>query len=359
MANTPLNMYLSSFDGELILDVDPTIASSTPTLPTFDDVATFYLPLTYLQTMFYITFNSANEINTFPSSLEGISNLSYNVNVDNSLYLNSAMATLLAPTLYPASATLNYPNNCNVEQDFLRFISFSIFGNSIKGVDLFTNTNALLNDIYSKLNDVWTVQKNLLFNGQSSGVYSTTDVTDISDERTNICREIYSQMISYQPQRFTDLPTNTTNASSYFNLPFVEGDALCFKLVINTEMPSTIVTAFTHNTSTYLTRTYLVKIVAESDHTIITNNNIVGSFNVGNTSQYGVYYTSFTGTITGIHESFTGSATGGTGPTGAWNYGETGATGITGLSGPSGYSWTGFTGPNGEWAYTGPVGYPL
>ena len=69
MANTPLNMYLSAFDGELTLHVDPTVASSTPTLPTFDDVATFYLPLTYLQRMFYITFNSADEINTFPSSL--------------------------------------------------------------------------------------------------------------------------------------------------------------------------------------------------------------------------------------------------------------------------------------------------
>ena len=359
MANTPLNMYLSAFDGELTLHVDPTVASSTPTLPTFDDVATFYLPLTYLQRMFYITFNSADEINTFPSSLEGISNLSYNVNVDNSLHLNSAMATLLAPTLYPTSATLDYPNNCNVEQDFLRFISFSIFGNSIKGVDLFTNTNALLNDIYTKLDTVWGIQKNLLFNGQDSGVYSTNDVTDISDERTNICREIYSQMISYQPQRFVNLPTNITSTSSYFNLPFVEGDALCFKLVINTEMPSTIVTAFTHNTSTSLTRTYLVKIVAESDNTIITTNNITSSFNVSDTIHYGVYYTSFTGTATGIYESSTHSATVATGPTGSWNYGETGATGVTGLSGPHGYSWTGFTGPNGIWAYTGPSGYPL
>jgi len=138
-----------------------------------------------------------------------------------------------------------------VGKDFTRYLASLLF-NTPYGTDLFINESALVDSVSSALSTAWS--------------YCITDLQNVSNESTNqsiplvgnapakyltnefsgvqnICRELFLQLISKAPSRFTDLPQiQVEDANSalireainlnYYYLPFVHNDTIQIRVKV-------------------------------------------------------------------------------------------------------------------------------
>jgi hypothetical protein len=121
--------------------------------------------------------------------------------------------------------------------DFIRYLAQKLF-NTHYGVDLFENEQQLQDHIRTLCNNasghVWN---NIMEVAHSAGLaaqpYSTAD--------SNICCQLYRQMITTFPGRFADIlpwcldvdeTTGKPTDNAEYMLPFEDGDAIQFKLTI-------------------------------------------------------------------------------------------------------------------------------
>jgi hypothetical protein len=135
-----------------------------------------------------------------------------------------------------------------IGKDFIRFLASLLF-NTPYGTDLFVNEEELVVSVTQALNQAWSHCANDLQNisnestsnvlpmvGNSPAKYLTNDTTSV----LNICRELFLQIISKSPTRFTNMPNLEDTGSDiqdiqegnlkYYNLPFVAGD--CIKIQV-------------------------------------------------------------------------------------------------------------------------------
>lgn len=156
------------------------------------------------------------------------------------------------PTLNPANAMMNHvesaspiascfaSNKMLVAHDYTRYLAKKLFGTH-RGVDLFNNEFTLLQnvrllcgsgtggawaDIVSSLTRVSTTGGDSAFVVvDASGSYTTNAYTN----NTNICRELFQQLVSTVPGRFSGLSDTSVEQP----LPVEANDSISFNLNIN------------------------------------------------------------------------------------------------------------------------------
>ena len=201
------------------------------------------------------------------------------------------------PVVSFASTGSTEPNHL-VGQDFTRYLASLLF-NTPYGTDLFINESALVDSVSSALLTAWS--------------YCMTDLQNVSNESTNqyiplvgnvpakyltnnfsgvqnICRELFLQLVSKAPARFTNLPeilvedANVLSAIredsnlNYYYLPFVNNDTVTLRVKVypcehqpTFGLSTTDTTKFeTVNGDTHLKgRTYLINMILTDNSTSI------------------------------------------------------------------------------------------
>ena len=127
-----------------------------------------------------------------------------------------------------------YLNQC-INHDYVRYLAKSLFNTSY-ATSLFLNRNNLIQSVGTSINIAWNDMHKLIQNISNKGLHpnliGASGFKYFTDEETNaynICRELYLQLISQQPQRFKNL-LNSTN-SQY--LPIFAGDTISIRIIIN------------------------------------------------------------------------------------------------------------------------------
>ena len=144
-----------------------------------------------------------------------------------------------------------YVSNDTGGKDFLRDLARQLFGTHL-GADLFTNEDAVVDDINTNFdtvaNNIVTLLSSIdkttgTFGGMvedSSGNKYLKDVTSTS----NISRELMNELMTAAPDRFADIKLNykynSPEEDGFYKIPILAGDTITFKVTI---CPSTGQTA--------------------------------------------------------------------------------------------------------------------
>jgi hypothetical protein len=150
-------------------------------------------------------------------------------------------------------------NRSLLKHDFVRYLSVKLF-NTVHGVDLFDNETELLQNIVAggiiikdgintKLTNIGISGVNAT--GESGSRYLTNGNTDTN----NIGRIIMRQIAASDPERFKDI----LNQDSIQSIPFVDGDALYFKVTLQAATGQHTLT----NVPQIPERVYLIKLLAK------------------------------------------------------------------------------------------------
>lgn len=138
-----------------------------------------------------------------------------------------------------------------IGKDFIRFLSSLLF-NTPYGSDLFVNENELAESVIQALTQAWgscatdlqnisneSTANVLPMTGNTPAKYLTNETTSV----LNICRELFLQLISKSPTRFTNMPNLEDTGSDiediregnlkYYNLPFINGDCIKIQVKLN------------------------------------------------------------------------------------------------------------------------------
>jgi hypothetical protein len=152
---------------------------------------------------------------------------------------------------FRGTVTENYFRNNttdNIGKDFLRELARQLFGTTL-GVDLFTNEDAVSDDISARCDIVASAINTKLVavdicSGTHAGMAqdaSDSDAYYLKDDTsdTNICRELLIQMLDVSGgsvDRFVDISTNYAypgKPAGYYRVPFVKGDTISYKLTVS------------------------------------------------------------------------------------------------------------------------------
>ena len=153
-----------------------------------------------------------------------------------------------------------------ISKDFLRDLARQLFGTYL-GADLFTNEDSVATNINSKCD---VVAANIMTKMQNVNISSTANVHLDSSlnyyflkddpSNLNICREIVTQMITQDTERFQDISglSYSNTYDGYWKVPFQAGDVLKYKLTVTPA--SNQVTAIDTGSGAMTPRTYTVKL---------------------------------------------------------------------------------------------------
>ena len=159
-----------------------------------------------------------------------------------------------------------YVANDVISKDFLRDLARQLFGTYL-GADLFTNEDSVATNINSKCD---VVAANIMTKMQNVNISSTANVHLDSSlnyyflkddpSNLNICREIVTQMITQDNERFQNISglSYSSTYDGYWKVPFQAGDVLKYKLTVTPA--SNQVTAIDTGSGAMTPRTYTVKL---------------------------------------------------------------------------------------------------
>lgn len=156
-----------------------------------------------------------------------------------------------------------------VKHDFIRYLALKLF-NTAMGTDLFSNEGALLNDLNAKGLVAWTdISENLWQYSSTNTTSPEIDnmgilidpssnelcTTDHFSGNTNLCRELYQQLIytSSGRARFQNVVLDGNNQAP---IPFIAGDSISFLYTIHPAAGQNTVTGV----SAFGGRSYRIKL---------------------------------------------------------------------------------------------------
>jgi hypothetical protein len=189
-----------------------------------------------LQNVFY--FRTDEDITSLPTD----SSFVYYY-TDVSKWPTTVSATPIRDTLNPTNGTVvanYYVTGDNMAKDFVRELGRQLFGTYL-GADLFTNEDAVVTDIQTKCSTISVAIEDKIksvdihYGGAlCSGVADALYVKDNTSD-SNICREMWLQLMHAAPTRFVDVTTlaYAGMAAGYYHIPFVAGDTLNFKVTVS------------------------------------------------------------------------------------------------------------------------------
>jgi len=198
--------------------------------------------------VFQVTVNSMKQLFKYQTDSNDVTDLD---STDIKYFVDSSAW----PQLNPANAMLNAPESSNpiasagidankqlVAHDFVRYLALKLF-NTHRGVDLFNNEVALLQNIRSicddsaaghTLHDLNTKVQKVGLNGDHADIEGPAGgkyMTNANQTAENICRVMMQQMTGSAIERFSTL--ETADANDRRSLPFQADDSISFKVTIN------------------------------------------------------------------------------------------------------------------------------
>ena len=225
MASGPQVFRLFALDTEITMSISGEFDTFVPgeDLST-NATAQFEIPVTNLQQMFRFKSNATitKDASGNPDGdVEYMVNMTtfgdHFPNITNSVVVNG----------HVNGVAYAYDPENKVSYDFVRHLSYELFG-TVHGVDLFSNKTDLVNDITTK-GDVLTNVGGGIYEVFDAAGTQLSPLDNTNTERSNLTRELVSQLLKYHSDRFSSLPVT----GSFFNLPIQTGDKLIFKLTIN------------------------------------------------------------------------------------------------------------------------------
>lgn len=263
-----IDFTLSGLNANLTMSLSGTLAGEAPAALDVSATAIYYVKTSDMLKVFKFQTDSF-DVNDLSAS-----DIKYYVFRDASawptnLLINPAHAAMSAG----AKLTTGVDASKNlVKHDFVRYLAESLF-NTVHGVDLFSNEDALLENIAEKgqdareaielaLDNVNAVKASL-GSADASGYYYTTNALT---GNTNICRELMRQIANGAASRFAA----TAPSALHQSVPLVNGDTLNFKVtVVAAENQHDL----TGRTGPFDERVYKIKLILCADGDI--SNNIV------------------------------------------------------------------------------------
>lgn len=169
------------------------------------------------------------------------------------------------PNLYEgflSDTNLATNNNMDLKRDYISYVAKNIF-NTERGVDLFNNETAFINDFTSKCATFWTSAYSNVNNiDQNNGtIYDGTDgsgnkyLTNNTATSVNLTRELMLQIANNLIERFSSLDFDSN--TNLYKVPFKVNDQISFTLVIHSHPTQTSIIG-NHPGSGITDRTYKI-----------------------------------------------------------------------------------------------------
>ena len=260
---------LPALNQNYTLDICGSLLAAAPEAMTdISAVATYHIKRSVLRSVFQFHSDSA-DVNDVDAS-----DTKYYVFMNNwplDASLNPAHASMTTTPMLATTGDILANKNL-VKHDFVRYMAFKLF-NTVYGVDLFANENAVLNDISSKGRTAKDNIRTLLNNVSTTSTVEgggalATDAsgnkytTNAASTNTNVCREIIRQIGSSDASRFnygvSDPSGVDLSSNIYRQVPFLDGDSINFKLSIT---PHATQHNLTGRTTAFEARVYKIRLL--------------------------------------------------------------------------------------------------
>ncbi len=271
---TSANIILNAFEQTLIMDLSG--ALDTMTLPTLDVSANAVVEvsLAEMRNIFQYHSDSLDVINAAESDLKFFVNSD---DVDQG-FAGPVLINPVNAVVDTVAPIYNHPddNKRMVCHDFIRYLAVKLF-NTHHGVDLFTNEQEMLDDLRTLANNgtghVWKAIIDVAADANDAAglEYSTDD--------TNICCQVYRQMIQQFPNRFSNINSDVVDGTvepselKYY-IPFLENDTLQFKLIITPAPGQEALTGV----SSFGSRSYSITLLMKETPTTVSPVDDAGSY---------------------------------------------------------------------------------
>lgn len=199
----------------------------------------------------FVTISVANikkifKVQTFDSTGE---NVRFYVNkTEFNTYIDLSMAVMEPSSNSPfvtQDTALNGAASNQFAHDFIRYISFKVFGNS-NGVGLFTNNNTVISKIttdftahyYNILNALDMTENTtgsktnggLTVSVEKAGDYYYVDSSESNQNALNVGWSMFQYLLLTSPSRATDFLASSTEEKQDF--PFIAGDTISVYVTI-------------------------------------------------------------------------------------------------------------------------------
>ena len=230
-----VNFTLSGLNSTLSMDLSGTLAAEAPAALDVSATAVYYVKTSDMLKVFKFQTDSL-DVNDLDNA-----DIKYYVfrGVDAwpaNLKINPAHAAMSENAMLPSGVDAS--KNL-VKHDFVRYLAQCLF-NTIHGVDLFSNEDALLENIALKGQDARTAIELALDNVNTTKTVASGALTSAADAdgrryttnaltgNTNICRELMRQVASQAASRFGA----TADSTAVQSVPLVNDDTLNFKVTV-------------------------------------------------------------------------------------------------------------------------------
>jgi hypothetical protein len=257
-----INFSLSGLDRTFTLGVSGELAGEVPAVLDVSATAVYYVKLSDMKKVFRFQTDSF-DVNDISASDIKYFVFDSSLNWPENLVINPANANMSENPLALLSADVLATKN-KVKHDFVRFLALRLF-NTIHGVDLFSNEEALLNDLVSKGATAHSDIKSALATVNTTAAALADNVyqghhyaTNHESGPTNFSRELMRQIANGAPQRFSTIdPSNGIQS-----VPLDVDDTINFKVSISGAAGQNALTSV----GALDTRIYKISLVLKADN---------------------------------------------------------------------------------------------
>jgi len=257
VSGNPLNFTILDFDQRMYLDLSGVIYKSAydPSFSAYDAISEVDVSLAHFREMFAIESDSNLLMDlSYNSVLDNVHFLVYHDKINNFIPHIGSKSEVVAGTVQEKSSLgVSIPQY--TKMDFVRYLAYLLF-NTPYAAELFVNEQELVQSADRALDLAWDQCKEKLryvatdasFNHNmhhdTSGNYWYLNDSALSDASgngiSNICGELYKQIVSNDPQRFNETNTlevananvNRLGGKQYY-LPFILNDIITIRITLN------------------------------------------------------------------------------------------------------------------------------
>jgi hypothetical protein len=234
---------LLAFDASCNLDAcGNLIGGKSINASSHDATAIFYVTKTDIQSMFKYFTNDA-DLHSDSSTIQYYTYATASDNSSNSMYnLQNVANGMMYDVSYSSTTISNFDSHGRsfaddkslLKHDYVRYLAKSIF-NTEYGTDFFSNQSEILDSIDRACNtNAWSVYNSVIQNvcTTNTGLYydASADAhytTDDLSGNSNLCRELFLQLMNADPFRFFDA------SAGVHGLPFNNGDTISLSLSLH------------------------------------------------------------------------------------------------------------------------------